>query len=238
MNASDTASFYREFHPAAGHPFVECWWEQSVDERAGGYVQRVLPDACADVIVSSDGRATVVGPATSVQLPRLAAGTSLRGLRLRTAAIGTALGLPADEIRDRELPLSDVFPASEAARIAERVWQGDRTAAVPVPDERDERVEHALNALRRPAARVADVAADLNLSERHLRRLVLSHTGLEPRTLRRVVRLQRFLRLSAGRERSLADLAARAGYADQAHLSREVRALSGLTPTALLAERL
>ncbi|WP_372494350.1 hypothetical protein [Actinoallomurus purpureus] len=37
--------------------------------------------------------------------------------------------------------------------------------------------------------------------------------------------------------RSLADLAASAGYADQAHLGREARALSGLTPSALLAER-
>jgi AraC-like DNA-binding protein len=85
------------------------------------------------------------------------------------------------------------------------------------------------------------VAAVLGLSERHLRRLVLAHTGLEPRTFRRVARFQRFLRLAdrAGGppDGSPAALAARAGYADQAHLSREVRALSGLTPAALLAER-
>ena len=75
--------------------------------------------------------------------------------------------------------------------------------------------------------------------ERHLRRLVLTHAGLEPRTFQRVARFQRFLALAerTGGDGSLAGLAARAGYADQAHLSREVRALSGLTPTALLAER-
>jgi AraC-like DNA-binding protein len=235
LNGSDTA-FYRERRPPAGHPFVECWWEQHIDERTEGYVQRVLPDACADLIVTADGRATVVGPATSVQLPRLAGGTRLRGLRLRTSAIGTALGLPAHEIRDLEVPLSDLFPVGTAAHIAERVWRGDLTAALD-PDAGDRRVEYALSGLARPAARVADVAENLGMSERHLRRLILAHTGLEPRTLRRVARFQRFLDLSAGAERSLAGLAARAGYTDQAHLSREVRTLSGLTPASLLAER-
>jgi AraC-like DNA-binding protein len=236
LNGSDTASFYRERRPGAGHPFVECWWEQHVDERTDGYVQRVLPDACADLIVSSDGRATVVGPATSVQLPHLSGGVRLRGLRLRTPAIGTALGLPAHELRDVEVPLGDLFPARTAARIADRVWRGDLTAALD-PGAGDRRVEFALSGLARPAARVAEVAGSLGLSERHLRRLVLTHTGLEPRTLRRVARFQRFLGLSAEEGRSLADLAFRAGYTDQAHLSRDVRALSGLTPAALLAER-
>lgn len=36
---------------------------------------------------------------------------------------------------------------------------------------------------------------------------------------------------------SLAEVAAQAGYADQAHLSREVRALTGRSPAALRAER-
>jgi AraC-like DNA-binding protein len=233
-SSSSTASFYRERRPAAGHPFVECWWEQRVD--AGGYVQRVLPDACADLIVTSDGRATVVGPATSVHLPHLPGGARLRGLRVRTAAIGTALGLPADELRDLEVPLGDLFPRRTAARVAERVWRGD-AGAVLDPGAGDRRVEYALARLGRPAARVADVAASLGMSERHLRRLILTHTGLEPRTLRRVARFQRFLELSAGEGRPLADLAFGAGYADQAHLTREVRALSGLTPAALLAER-
>jgi AraC-like DNA-binding protein len=235
LNGSDIASFYRERRPA-GHPLVECWWEQRVGERADGYVQRVLPDACADLIVWADGRATVVGPATSVQLPHLPGGVRLRGLRLRTAAIGSALGLPAQELRDLEVPLDDLFPAATAARIADRVWRGDLPPALDT-HVGDRRISYALARLSRPATRVADVAGDLDMSERHLRRLVLSHTGLEPRTLRRVARFQRFLDLSEGAERSLASLASAAGYADQAHLTREVRALSGLTPAALLAER-
>jgi AraC-like DNA-binding protein len=228
------ASLYRERRPVVPHPLVACQWEQRVG--ADGYVQRVLPDACADVIVSVSGAATVVGPATSVHLPRLPAGERLRGLRFRTAAIGSALGLPADELRDLQVPLRDLFPAHEAGRIADQVWRGELPSFLD-PGVRELRVEHALAGLRRQV-RVAEIADDLGLSARHLRRLVLAHTGLEPRTLARVVRFQRFLDLSdRAAEPSLAGLAARAGYADQAHLTREVRALSGLTPSALLAER-
>ena len=62
-----------------------------------------------------------------------------------------------------------------------------------------------------------------------------SATG--PRTLRRVLRFQRFLAAARTAEPgSLARLAADAGYADQAHLARDCRRLAGLTPSALLAE--
>lgn len=246
LNGSDTVSVYREIAPADPHPFVRCWWEQRVDERADGYVQRVLPDACADLIVAADGGATVVGPATATVLPRLRGGERLRGLRIRPAAIGTVLGLPAYELRDLQVPLGEVLPAAEAGRIADAVRCGRSWSAALDRRPGDRRAEYAVRRLMETGGRVADVAGETNLSERQLRRLILARTGLEPRTLRRVARLQRFLTLSdraaappgpIGPKRSLAGLAAAAGYADQAHLSREVRALAGLTPAALLAER-
>jgi AraC-like DNA-binding protein len=246
LDGSNTVSLYREVSPAVPHPFVRCWWEQRVDERVDGYVQRVLPDACADVIVSADRSAIVVGPATEPVLPLLRGGERLRGLRIRTAAIGTVLGLPAHELRDLQMPLREVFPAAEAGRIADAVWRGRPWPPALDRPPGDRRAEHAVRRLMRTGTPVADVAGEVGLSERQLRRLILARTGLDPRTLRRVARLQRFLTLSdrvralsdrAGSKRSLAELAASAGYADQAHLSREVRALSGLTPSALLAER-
>ena len=62
--------------------------------------------------------------------------------------------------------------------------------------------------------------------------------GLGPKALQRVARLHRFLALAERPgARQLAVAAVEAGYADQSHLTREVRALSGLPPAALLAER-
>jgi methylphosphotriester-DNA--protein-cysteine methyltransferase len=80
---------------------------------------------------------------------------------------------------------------------------------------------------------VDEAAAALGLSSRHLRRVMLGHTGLGPKTYQRVVRLRRFL----ADDRPLADAAVAAGYADQPHLTREVTRLCGLAPAALRAER-
>jgi AraC-like DNA-binding protein len=68
---------------------------------------------------------------------------------------------------------------------------------------------------------------------------MLEEVGLGPKLVQRIGRLQRFLALaeSQGHPYRLAWLAQAAGYADQAHLNREVRALAGVTPRELLSER-
>jgi AraC-like DNA-binding protein len=80
-------------------------------------------------------------------------------------------------------------------------------------------------------------ARDLGLSERQLRRRFERAVGYGPATLRRIQRFQRFLAIAhaSASGTSLARLAADAGYADQAHLAREARRLSGRTPSELLA---
>ena len=79
---------------------------------------------------------------------------------------------------------------------------------------------------------VAAIAAELDLSARTLRRRCLARFGFGPQHLGRVLRLQRAV--SRRREgRPWGDVAAAVGYVDQQHLAREVRALTGRTPTQL-----
>ncbi|MFB9683848.1 helix-turn-helix domain-containing protein [Amycolatopsis plumensis] len=81
-----------------------------------------------------------------------------------------------------------------------------------------------------PSTEVAAAIAGLGVvSERRLRRRFVQAVGYGPATYLRVSRFQRAVAL-APRISGLAALAAAAGYADQAHLSRECRALTGLTP--------
>jgi transcriptional regulator GlxA family with amidase domain len=89
--------------------------------------------------------------------------------------------------------------------------------------------------LLQPGERVDELAAALGFSERQLRRRFLAAVGYGPKTLQRVLRLRRFLA-----ERDVDGLAAAAvgaGYADQAHLARDCRALTGLTPGQLTRGR-
>ncbi len=89
---------------------------------------------------------------------------------------------------------------------------------------------------RHPVGRIEDLAAFLDIGPRRLHRHFTAAVGYGPKTFQRVLRLQRVL-AQAGREPlvgRLADIALDAGYADQAHMSREIRALTGRSPRALL----
>ena len=82
--------------------------------------------------------------------------------------------------------------------------------------------------------RVEQVAEDVGFSRRRLSDVVRAECGLTPKTYQRVARFERARRL-LGR-RPLAEVSARCGYADQAHLTREWTSLAGCTPTAWLRE--
>jgi AraC-like DNA-binding protein len=93
-------------------------------------------------------------------------------------------------------------------------------------------------------ADVSSLSAELGLSESTLRRRCQDRIGIGPKTLQRILRFQGFLarvqyEIAHGRPANgagLATLAIAAGYADQAHLSRECSRLTGTTPRSFLHE--
>jgi AraC-like DNA-binding protein len=103
----------------------------------------------------------------------------------------------------------------------------------------DSQIQFAVKQLASPRSGPGAVGAlerEIGWSTRRLHRRFLSAVGYAPKTFQRIMRLQRLLWLASNPvERTrLADLAATAGYADQAHMCREVRELSGTTPQILL----
>ncbi|MFI5615529.1 helix-turn-helix domain-containing protein [Amycolatopsis sp. NPDC051903] len=204
---------------------VRCLWE-SVE--AGP--KRIVPDGCVD-LVAGDGEVFVAGPDTGPWSSVTTPGAAMHGLRFHPGAAPPVLGVAADELRDRRIPLADLW-GHRGALLTDAVLHGQRTLADVVreqPAEPDEAVAELLAHLREAPARVGTPASPLG--ERQLRRRFTVAVGYGPATYLRVLRLQRAIGL-AGRKLGLAELAARAGYADQAHLSRECRALTGLTPSA------
>jgi AraC-like DNA-binding protein len=133
------------------------------------------------------------------------------------------------------VPLADVWGA-DGARIAERV----ATSPAPLRElaaALRERLAGAPDPLVRAAA-MGVARHELGIGDRQLRRRFADAVGYGPKTLERILRFQRFLRLARGDGASrpdLARLALEAGYADQAHLTRECSRLAGLPPAALLA---
>lgn len=175
------------------------------------------------------------------------------GVRVALTPLGAraVLGVPAGELADRMLDLDAVvgpvaaelvdrvrsattWPARIAALeagLAALVRRHDRAAARAVPAE----VAEAWRRLvaRRGQVRVADLAAALGWSRQHLGDRFRRELGLGPKTLARVLRFAHAYELvTADDPRPWAEVAALAGYADQAHLVREWRAVTGLPPTA------
>jgi AraC-like DNA-binding protein len=105
--------------------------------------------------------------------------------------------------------------------------------AEPLAAADDPALRSLVGALRRGTT-VGAIAAGSYLSERQLHRRCRDAFGYGPKTLARILRMNRALD-AARAGRSLVEVAAAVGYADQAHLSRDVRALTGVPPSTLLA---
>jgi AraC-like DNA-binding protein len=230
---------YRELPPPrALESHVACvWWRD-------GSPPRVLPDACADIVWIGD-RLIVAGPATRAAVTETPTPGVKLGVRFRVGGAARGLGLPADELRDLSVELGELWP--EGDELSRRVGEADGAAArmalitsavaarLDGSHRPDPLVRSAARDLARPGARVSAIGREHAISERQLRRRFERETGYSPRTLARVLRLQRFLALAERDGPHLARLAADAGYSDQAHLTRECQALAGLPAAALLA---
>lgn len=203
-------------------PFVERVW-RSHSTRAGTFLS-VAASHCEIVISRHRGsvRATLRGPETKVTPAECPAEGEWLGIRL---ALGAFLPrYPAAQLRDR----SDL----ELSVSGDSFWlQG---SAWELPGfENAERLVARLAAAgilaRDPAVSAALNGDEKALSRRSTQRHFLHATGMTHRAHRRIERARRATNLL--REGvSIQDAVHEAGYFDQAHLTRSVRALIGTTP--------
>jgi len=229
---------YREVLPPAPlRAEVECAWTAGVPAHAAAQVQQVLPDGCMDLVWT--GRELLVaGPDTAPHPARREPGVLGAGLRFAPGRLPALLGVPGAAVRDQRVPLAELHPA-----LARRVQGPLRQGAPPVPvllglaaalpGSPAEPGVRAVAAHLAAGASARGTAGLLGWTERSLHRRCLAAFGYGPAVLRRVLRFRRAAAL-LHEGVPIAQAAAVAGYADQPHLSREVRALAGVAPSDLL----
>jgi AraC-like DNA-binding protein len=241
---------YREYPaPTPLAPVVECLWRRDLSEAREADRGVVLPDGRIDLVWAAGGDVLIAGPQTRF-IPRpLAPPVVAIGARFHPSVFPRLLGLPAHELVDQHVPLGAIDTARAAAlrrRLPAFLDPDDAAPTIAGALARwfaeagtpDRVVPAAVRLLDAPGASVAEVAHTVGFSERELRRRFHTSVGYGPKTLQRVLRFQRVLAaLAPGHESSetLARLAASAGYSDQAHMSRDTRELSGLTPSQLIS---
>ncbi len=191
----------------------------------------VLPDGCLDVLWTQDPTVPygllVAGPDRRAWTSG-ATGTMV-GLRLAPGTGPAVLGVPAYALTGRRVPLVELWPAARVRRFAELLHRDpERLTALIELTRGADPIALRVAGLLAAGSPVGLAAAEVGLSARQLHRRSLAAYGYGPKTLGRILRLQRALRI-AGSGASWALVAAESGYADQAHLARDVRDLAGTT---------
>jgi AraC-like DNA-binding protein len=237
------ASTWLEHAPSAdAAQVVDCTWTG-----IGGFDHSVMlaPDGCVDIVW--DGvRLAAVPPRASGFRRRVCATSVNVGLRLACGWAGALLGPALRMSPGRDIDLGvlwEGFGAEAASRLRAAGPEAARAILEAVVEERlSDRppppapVLEVISLLREDSRlRLDSLPRRLGTSSRTLRRQITRATGLAPKALQRVLRFQAMrLRLERGAGvQSSALLSADLGFADQAHMTRECRAMTGRTPSGL-----
>jgi AraC-like DNA-binding protein len=231
-SATDTPGSHRDGFEAIRHGLVvgPVWSSERHPPRRR---ERVVPNVTAQLVFDLDtGAGVLVGLRTAAAVvdPPLRA----RGVRLTGAGAYSILGPDAAATVDHAVDVDAIASPSELRRLRDAgITVAGLTQFVTsscrrfVPDIRAVRAEQSL----RSGATSAEVLRDANMDRRRFVPLFRSHIGINPSTYQRLVRFAATITaLRISDDCSIAHVATSRGYADQAHLTREIRALTAITP--------
>jgi AraC-like DNA-binding protein len=236
--------------------YVECFWTRGTPSSPNAQ-HHVLPDGSIDLLLTYTSPETGAAPASA-----LAVGTMTRPLVVGAADAsayvgvrfwpGRALpfiGVPAAELTDLRVAISDVWRdrggglenvnVGDVATLRSRLEVSlmERLAAARPPDGT---VDAAVRAILRAGGNlsIASLAPALGVTRQHLARAFATYVGVSPKVFARIARVRRVLaRARVATQVDWAALAIDAGFYDQSHLVGDVRELTGRTPTEWLLAR-
>ncbi len=250
---------YQQFRPIeALRGTVDAYWINRPDatgEATGAPFDRVLPDGCIDLIFRGGATGGRLFSSALIDAPILFGGGQrdwFVGVRFWPAMARGVLDIDPIDCRNRDIPAAAIDPTFGALESALHDCASPDAALALLKRAIDARlakeqrrlapphVQEALSLLARggDGAHVHRVARALGMTERNLHRALLHWSGLAPKSMARILRMQRTIAAIRAGSVPLALIAQRMGYADQAHMTRELRALTGLAPSAFAVRNL
>jgi len=227
-------SFRRYAPPPEIRSFVESLWTFEAGPQGKTLTDYILPDIGSEIICQMDGHAFIRGPRLHLEEIAIEPGARYRGARLRPGVGAQLFKLAAREACGTRLALADTgcplaAPSQESfTRILvdlfkRRGFIGSRIAL------------RAADIMAGPHGRntIDAVATALGCSTRHLHREMISAIGIGPKTVARITRIRRAVALLGIGDTTLVGTAIDAGYADQAHMTREFSQLGMPSPARL-----
>ena len=246
--ASESSQFLHErVAPSeALHGVVQHFWSVRWDLRgAKPFVPETLPHPNVHLVLEAEG-AKILGVHTGRFTTTLQDKGWVFGVKFRPGAFRPFLGRSIASLRDRSVPIDEVFGAKGAAlarKVPDLGGDAEKAAAIerflterlPPSDPNVERVGNIVDEIaeNREIISVDQVVEHWHLGKRALQQLFSSYVGVGPKWVINRYRLHEALeRLHKGAKISFAELAMELGYFDQAHFIRDFRKLVGCSPAA------
>lgn len=187
------------------------------------------------------------GQITQFKNVELASDTPLIIVVLQPTGLNKLLGIPAFELCDNIINLEDIF-GKESKELEEKIME-----ASSIQEKLNFLnlffTSFSLNNLKKKE-KIVSVSIDFILknkglisnnqlvkftgyTERHIERLFIESVGINPKNFANIIKLHGFLQYLKNKteETKLTQIAYLSGYADQSHLIKEFKKITGLTPT-------
>ncbi len=216
---------------------------------------KVFPDGCTDIIFTFDktkgyAYAHLLGTTTTFIEVDYPQSTLMFGIRFKPAGITAFTRIPINELTDQSVELAlleTLFEKSfyealpEKQSFAEIVAHTNRCLLNQLP-----RLYHFNKQIIRSVdlisftdgkLRLADVASDVCLSQRHFERQFKSTIGVSPKLFAKILRFKRAVKhLHHYPHKDFTTIAEECGYYDYTHLQKDFKSLSGDTPSGFRAK--
>lgn len=245
-------------------PFVRLVWAADGEGAGVAGHERMLPSTCPHLVLRLDdapvevfapgaaapfrhlGPGVVAGPRWSPYIRSASGCGRSLGALLKPAATHAVLGVPSKELAGRHTALTDILgkqadlmrerlvasrSLEEAlTRFEQMLLEKLRPCCAPHPA-----VMHALSRLT-GCVPVHTAVQESGYSHRQFNVHFRTALGMTPKLYSRVLRFERAVaHWGDSPGIALSQLAARSGYSDQSHLSREFRELAGISMTSYQA---
>lgn len=252
---------YKEIRPCKIlTPYVKCLWILEDEARAEKRMEKVLPDACPELIIHygdkfrikdkngkarTQPRSFVFGPLTKYIEIGPAGRTGVISARFYPGGAAAFLPVPVCAITNQYVSLRSLFGKKggelekeicSAGSFSERktILENFLIRLLPAKQPAASIIPYELNnriVNKSEPVKIEYLSRELNLGRRHLERKFSKEVGMTPKTLVKIIRFQNVFRiLQQKAPSSLTELTYEAGYYDQSHFTRDFKAFSGLTP--------
>lgn len=256
---------FRQFQPTqALAPYVRTYWLLEHDLAPEG-PEPVIPDGCMELIFHYGDRyisniadreelqngAVIVGQIKTAISLQPTGNTGIFAVRFQPWGFYAFTGMPLHRLTETVVDARDIW-GNDTRYVYEQLATAAHNEKAAVVDkfllkalrkQRDGTL-HKVSVLSAILAQlhrhkgnipVAHMAYNSNSSVRNFNRNVTEMTGLSPKVLARIIRLQSFLNIHT-EDATLTDTLYRCGYYDQAHFIREFREIAGTTPNSFFKE--